>query len=405
MKASRIIIATAAALCALLAVPMRSTADDGSLVDLLVVYTPEVRSDAGGTAAIQGKITTWLGEVNTALSSSGVAFQYRLVGTAEVPYTGEPFHANIMQHLKNVDGQLDQVLTLRETYRADLVHLILTSSQLTDSCGSGFVLREGDPSPGDWGFSITSYSCDGYAGSRYQLAHALGHNFGLQHSPTEIHDDGRVPGPPPGITPYAYGYVDPQNRFRDVMADDCPADGPNAVIGLYHCPRALFYSTTTRTFGGETIGNAANADGARVMNEKRTMIANYRDSTVTSSLYSLDPCRALDTRAAVGTYGGPALVAGADRTFLMAGRCGVPSTAKAVSINVTVTQPSAAGDLRLFPAGLPAPVASVINFTPGQTRANNAIVMVNAAGEIAVRDDQAPGAGVHLIIDVNGYFQ
>jgi hypothetical protein len=405
MKASSTIIAIASALCALLAVPVRSTADDGSIVDLLVVYTSGARSDAGGTAAIQGKIGTWVGEVNTMLTNSGVAFQYHVVGMAEVAYTGEPDHDSIMQHLKNVDGQLDQVLTLRETYHADLVHLILNSTEFTNGCGSGFILRAGDPSPADWGFSITSYSCDGYAGSRYQLAHALGHNFGLQHSLANPHEDGRQPGPAPGITAYAYGYVDPQNRFRDVMADDCPAAGPNAVTGVYNCPRAQFYSTSSRTFGGVAIGDASGADAARVLNENRRLIANFRDATVTSSFYSLAPCRVSDTRDAAGTYGAPALSGGADRVYPMGGRCGVPSTAKAVSLNVTVTSPSTAGDLRMYPGGMPLPLTSVINFGAGQTRANNAIVMVNGAGQLAVRDDQGAGAGVHLIMDVNGYFQ
>jgi hypothetical protein len=405
MKAMRNTIALVSVLAAFAGAPARSAADNGSIVDLLVVYTPEARANAGSTAAMQNNINTWVSEVNGMLTNSGVSFQYRLVGTAEVAYTGEPFHTNIMQHLKNGDGSLAAVLALRESTRADLVHFILASNQLTDSCGSGFVLRAGDPSPADWGFSITSYSCDGYVGSRYQMAHALGHNFGLQHSTSDEHDDGREPGPPPGITAYAYGYVDPANRFRDVMADDCPAPGPNAVTGIYNCPRAQYYSTSTRLFNGALIGDPATADAARVLNENRVLIANFRDSTITTSFYTIAPCRVADTRSAAGTYGGPALVSGADRAFPMTGVCGVPATAKAVSLNVTVTQPGSAGDLRLYPAGMPLPNASVINFNAGQTRANNAVVMLNGAGQLTVRDDQAPNARVHFIIDVNGYFQ
>jgi hypothetical protein len=404
MKALRNTTAIACMLGALLAAPVQSAADDGSLVDLLVVYTPEARAAAGNTAAMQSNISTWISEVNGMLTNSGVSFQYRVVGTAEVAYGAEPFHTNIMQHLKNVDGSLDQVLTLRETFRADLVHLILASNQLTDSCGSGFVLRAGDAAPADWGFSITSYSCAGYVGSRFQIGHALGHNFGLQHSTSNQHADGRLPNAP-GYTTYAYGFVDPQNRFRDVMADDCPVAGPNAISGIYNCPRAQFYSTSTRTFGGFPIGNAANADAARVMNDNRVLVANYRDSTPTTAYYTLTPCRVADTRGATGTYGGPALVANADRVFPMTGVCGIPATAKALSVNVTVTQPNTAGNLRLYPAGFPLPNASVINFNNGQTRANNAVVMLNATGQMTVRDDQGVGGRVHFIVDVNGYFQ
>jgi hypothetical protein len=71
-------------------------------------------------------------------------------------------------------------------------------------------------------------------------------------------------------------------------------------------------------------------------------------------------------------------------------------------LNVTVTQPAAGGDLRIFPGGAAMPETSAINFGPGQTRANNALVNLGVGGAIAVQND-APGT-VHLIVDVNGYF-
>jgi hypothetical protein len=120
--------------------------------------------------------------------------------------------------------------------------------------------------------------------------------------------------------------------------------------------------------------------------------------------YTLTPCRVLDTRGAAGTYGGPALVAGADRTFPLFGRCAIPPTARAVSVNLTVTQPTAPGHLRLYPAGTPLPSVSSLNCAPGQTRANKAIVALSGAGEIAVRCAQGSGT-VHFILDVNGYFE
>jgi Subtilase family len=123
-----------------------------------------------------------------------------------------------------------------------------------------------------------------------------------------------------------------------------------------------------------------------------------------TSFYTLTPCRVVDTRKADGPLAGPALSAGGTRTFTLTGQCGIPLTAKAVSINVTVTQPSAAGDLRLFAGGSPPPPASTINYRVGQTRANNATPALGASGGLSVKCDQASGT-VHLIIDVNGYFQ
>jgi hypothetical protein len=122
------------------------------------------------------------------------------------------------------------------------------------------------------------------------------------------------------------------------------------------------------------------------------------------AFFSLAPCRLLDTRKPVDTYGGPALVAGADRVFPLFGQCGIPATARAVSVNLTVAQPTAQGNLRLYPAQTPLPTVSSINYAAGQTRANNAIVPLNGLGELAVHCSQAAGT-VHLILDVDGFFQ
>jgi hypothetical protein len=53
------------------------------------------------------------------------------------------------------------------------------------------------------------------------------------------------------------------------------------------------------------------------------------------------PCRIVDTRGANGTFGGPALVAGAPRNFpLTSGPCtGIPSAVGAYSLNITATNP------------------------------------------------------------------
>jgi len=112
-----------------------------------------------------------------------------------------------------------------------------------------------------------------------------------------------------------------------------------------------------------------------------------------------------DTRDAAGPYGGPALQAGAARTFVMVGRCGIPSGANAVALNVAVTGATAGGHLTMYPQGESVPVASAINFRVGLTRANNAIVRLGPGGAIAVLSGQSTGNTVDVIIDVNGYFR
>jgi uncharacterized repeat protein (TIGR01451 family) len=117
--------------------------------------------------------------------------------------------------------------------------------------------------------------------------------------------------------------------------------------------------------------------------------------------HTLAPCRAFDTRDPVD---GPALSPGPARVFTVAGTCGVPSTARAISMNVTVTQPTGAGDLRIYPGGTAAPLTSAINYGAGQTRANKGVVKLGADGEVEVLCSQASGT-VQFILDVNGYFE
>ena len=48
---------------------------------------------------------------------------------------------------------------------------------------------------------------------------------------------------------------------------------------------------------------------------------------------------------------------------------------------------------------------SVVNYSKGQTLANNAIVSLSAAGNLTAYASQPAGTSVHLVIDVSGYFE
>ncbi|MGH9366308.1 MAG: hypothetical protein ACRD3M_01380 [Thermoanaerobaculia bacterium] len=75
-----------------------------------------------------------------------------------------------------------------------------------------------------------------------------------------------------------------------------------------------------------------------------------------------------------------------------------------MALNVTVTGNTNSGDLRLFASGLALPTTSTINWSTGQTRANNTIVFFGTGGSIGVRCDM-PSGSTHVVIDVAGYFQ
>ncbi len=117
--------------------------------------------------------------------------------------------------------------------------------------------------------------------------------------------------------------------------------------------------------------------------------------------FALTPCRLFDTRTPSHA---PPLAAGGDRAFDVAGSCGVPPTAKAISVNVAVTEPTAAGHIRLSPTETPGPLSSSVNYNIGETRSNNAIVALSPAASFTARCVQASGT-VHFVLDVNGYFE
>lgn len=105
------------------------------------------------------------------------------------------------------------------------------------------------------------------------------------------------------------------------------------------------------------------------------------------------PFRWFDSRVDTGAFGGKipsgqGLVIGPDDTW-----------ARAYVMNVTVTGPESAGYVTAFPTQVGPPMASVLNFTTGQTVANHVIVGSSPNSEFDIT-----GGPTHLIIDVYGAF-
>jgi hypothetical protein len=121
--------------------------------------------------------------------------------------------------------------------------------------------------------------------------------------------------------------------------------------------------------------------------------------------FSVTPCRLLDTRNADGAAGGPFLESSGTRLMPAATRCGVPAGAKALSVNVTITGAVAAGNLVLYAGDAALPNTSTVSFAAGSTRANNAVLGISADGTAALKIRNNSTGGVHVIVDVNGYFQ
>ncbi|MGY0230718.1 hypothetical protein [Longispora urticae] len=116
---------------------------------------------------------------------------------------------------------------------------------------------------------------------------------------------------------------------------------------------------------------------------------------------TLNPNRILDTRYGNGAPAsrvGP----GGILHLQVGGRGGVPSSGvSAVTLNVTVTDPTESGFLTLFPKGVARPTASSLNFMPGWTGANSVTVKVGTDGGVDIYNHSGQ---THIIADVQGYY-
>ena len=123
--------------------------------------------------------------------------------------------------------------------------------------------------------------------------------------------------------------------------------------------------------------------------------------------YPVTPCRLFDTRNAEGLdAASPALASGETRTFAVGTRCGLDaSTVRSLSVNQTVTQQSADGELVVWRGDLAEPVTSSVSFRLGKTRANNGLLELSRAKDGTFRVKNRSGGTAHFVLDLNGVFK
>ena len=120
------------------------------------------------------------------------------------------------------------------------------------------------------------------------------------------------------------------------------------------------------------------------------------------SFFTVSPCRVIDTR---NSGSGGALAGTSTRVIQVTGICGIPSTAKAISANVSVVTAGGAGFFGAFPGnGFPVGT-TIMSFGAGQTRTNNAVILLATDGVGTALFQNGATQAAHLVLDVNGYFQ
>jgi hypothetical protein len=219
-------------------------------INVLVVYTASAASAAG---TIGSKIQLAVDETNQSYVNSGIAINMVRVHSAQVSYneSGRSFSQHVSALRSTTDGIMDNVHTLRNTYAADVVALVVNDSE---ACGQAAAINATASSA----FMAAHYTCiTGY----YSFGHEIGHLQGARH-------DRYVDG---STTPYAYGhgFIPASKRWRTVMAY-----GNNCS----NCTRIQWWSNPLVVYPstGELMGTAAYEDNARVLNGTAATVAAFR---------------------------------------------------------------------------------------------------------------------------------
>ncbi|MDO8677398.1 MAG: M12 family metallo-peptidase [Acidobacteriota bacterium] len=270
------------------------------MVDLLIVYTPAARTQMGGTAAIEAELVGAVNNANTALANANVIHRFRLVHRAEIAYTESPQGSTDLERLTtNGEGFMDSAHTLRDTYGADVVTLLVSRPSF---CGAGWLMGPSAVNSGfaSWAFNVVDITC---ANANLTLAHEIGHNMGLHH------DRANASSLPAFNYAYGYGF---DGVGRTVMAYTCPGGA---------CTKRTVFSTPLRNFPAfATPAGTVTEDNARALDGTSQVVAAFRPSASTPACtsFSIGPTSASPTSGAgsqsVTVTGSPAGCAGGSWT-------------------------------------------------------------------------------------------
>jgi len=220
----------------------------------------------------------------------------------------------------------------------------------------------------------------------------------------------KLAGAPKALTVTGGTAAIPTNVDAVVMNVTATGGTANSFVTVYPAGTSVPNASNVNFAAGQTIPNLAtvkvgaagqvafaNAVGAV---DVIADIVGYFDAVPADRYNALPPSRILDSRVANGGWNAK-LTAAVPKTLQVRGVGGVPATADAVIMNVTVTGGTANSFVTAYPAGSALPNASNVNFAVGETIPNLVTVKVGTAGQVAFAN--AVGA-VDVIADVVGYF-
>ena len=237
--------------------------DNGSQIDVLMVYSDDVRAFLGGTAQAIAFAQQAITITNTVYQNSAIAPRLRLVHTMELNYTEAGNSSNDLNFIRSHQG----VGIARDLYKADAVGFLVEFS--TNACGIAYLMTNTSHSDAfaPNAYSVSVRSC---AVSNFTFPHELGHNQGSNHNPENA---GTLPSD--AVFPYAFGhYVNGgASPFRTVMSTTT-----NGICGS--CPRIPYLSNPSVNYSGQPTGITDQRDNARSINNTALVFSRFRNSAL-----------------------------------------------------------------------------------------------------------------------------
>ena len=152
---------------------------------------------------------------------------------------------------------------------------------------------------------------------------------------------------------------------------------------------------------GDTLSEAVGINDSGQIAANVAVRSVYLLTPMQGRFVPVAPCRMVDTRTSTGPFGGPALDGVSARSFAIPqSSCGIPATAQAYSLNVTVEPHGPLAYLSLWPSGMAQPHVSTLNSFEGNVVANAAIVPAGQGGAVSAYATNP----TDVILDINGYF-
>jgi hypothetical protein len=127
-------------------------------------------------------------------------------------------------------------------------------------------------------------------------------------------------------------------------------------------------------------------------------ICSLAQAQTALQLVPVTPCRLVDTRPQYGGNG--PIPGGTFQSFVLTGKCSIPDTAAAFSLNVAVVPQGPLGYLTIWPTGQTRPVVATLNSLDGRIKANAAIIGAGTGGAVSVYVTNT----TDVVLDVDGYF-